>query len=621
MNAAGTSSFAINPFREISLNESADHSLVPGSRKPIFCSTPSASSLSKRPHVKPFPINDQSSPPSTSVSCIDLLSTFQEDLDSPAQPRTEPPVVLHSGVKQQSNLGEKQLGLDYNEEPSGEVFLQLKNMNKTSSCSEVAQSHGEDSKMKNSEVLPSLNVLTTDSESGSHFVSAAGGLEWLIEALKETCLTRHCTVQLERLDNFTVTQLCSQTTYSSCLMHSGSFFSQPTNEHSLPVDIGHTIDPLSSSDPPYYLRLSVTNNAASGHLQSVNSFESSVTDSQSTNLSPSVVYEQSAEHSSAVESMEQSTSALDVGSTHCIDSSVEFVMGTQLPGDSPVQTLFTGEEAVAVKNKCTVQLKTLSQQTIQRLKGLREAGLACNDTPVNPDANISENDHTYNIEDPKGLACLRNIAERVMVARQSTKLSGVAQPQSNDVETHTAMLKEKCLTDKLIVEIKSITVSQLKEIQQRKDPKLKSPTDVSDSASDDQTKNGHQSESDTNHCKEDTSSINVNMKKRGSTSSEKNISSDKEVVKNLCDVLPKRRKTSVAPREKKRRSTSTDRPGTTRKACVSGQSVSRWKTKNSSNTHMFKSRTGNARAVDCSINELNSKQPQVRTICTQTQYC
>ncbi|CAK6972198.1 uncharacterized protein haspin isoform X1 [Scomber scombrus] len=606
VNAAGTCSFATNPFREISLNESADHSLGPGSRKPIFCSTPSATSFSKRPHVKPFPINDQSSPPSMSVSCIGLLSTFQEDLDSPGQPHTTPPL-------KQSSLSEKQLGLHYNEEPSGELSLQVKDRNKTSSCSEIAKSYGEDSNTKNSRTLPSLNTLFTDSESSSRFVSAAGGLEWLIEALKGQCLTWRCTVELERLENLFVTQLCSETTYSSCLGHSSSDHIQPTNEHSQPVDSGHTVDPLSSSKPPFCLHLSVNNNSTSNHSQAVNGFESSVTNSQSTNLSQSVDYKQSAELSSEVESsMEQSASVLHPESTHCIDSSVDFVRDTQSSADSPEKTLSTAEEAVAVKSKCltkkcTIQLKAmaLSQQTVQQPKCFRKAGLACKS--VNADANESENDCTHNTEDTEDLERSRGIAERMMVVRQLTNNSAVAQTQSNELEILRMTLKEKCLTNKLIVETKNLTLPQLKENLQ-----LKSPTAVSDSASYGQTKSDHQSESDTNHCKGGAAAVNVSMKKRGSTSSGNDISSDKD-VKNSSAVLPKRRKTSVAPKEKKRRSnsTSTDRPGTTRKACVSGLSVSRWKSNNGASAHMFKSRTvqrGSNRAVDCSISELISTQ-------------
>ncbi|KAM7419232.1 hypothetical protein PAMA_016377 [Pampus argenteus] len=599
VNAVGTSTVATNVFREISLNESADHSLGPGSMKPIFCSTPSASSFSKQPH-KPFPINDLPSPPSMSAS-------FHEDLDSPGQPRTAQTVALHSGVKQQSSLGEKQPSLHYNEETSGELCLQLKNMNKTNSCSEAAKSHGENSKTTNSGTLPSLYLLTTDNESSSHFLSAAGGLEWLIDALKEKCLTQRCTVQLERLTNLTVTQLCNQTTYSSCLDHSSSGHSQPTNENLLSMDNGNIIEPLSSSKPPLHLHSSVTNDANSDHLQSVNSFESLATDSQSTNLSPSVNYKQSVENSSAIELIEQSASVLYAGSTHCIDSSIDFVMGTQLSADKPVQTLFTGE---AVNNrrfakKCTVQLKTLSlsQQTVQQVNRFRETGLDCADESVDPDANASEN------------ARSREIGKRMLVVRQSAN-SAVTQPPSNDLETLKTTLKEKCLSDKPIVAINNITLSQLKDILQCKDTNLKSPADVSDSGSDDRTKRDRQSERNTDHRKGDNSSINVSVKKKDSSSSENNISSDKDVIKNSCDVLPERRKALMAPREKKRRSTSTDRPGTTRKACVSGLSVSRWKTKNSANPHMFKSRTerGSINTVDCSISELTTQPKHLQKL-------
>nr|XP_020457852.1 serine/threonine-protein kinase haspin-like [Monopterus albus] len=75
---------------------------------------------------------------------------------------------------------------------------------------------------------------------------------------------------------------------------------------------------------------------------------------------------------------------------------------------------------------------------------------------------------------------------------------------------------------------------------------------------------------------------------------------------------------SLAPKEKKRRNTSADQPGMTRKACVSGLSVSRWKNKGSTSARMFTgrtARTGDSKAVDWSINELVSthrKQPKER---------
>uniref|UniRef100_UPI0037E88EBE serine/threonine-protein kinase haspin n=1 Tax=Semicossyphus pulcher TaxID=241346 RepID=UPI0037E88EBE len=279
-------------------------------------------------------------------------------------------------------------------------------------------------------------------------------------------------------------------------------------------------------------------------------------------------------------------------------------MGTQLPASSPVQTRSTEEEAVAVRHesltkKCTVQLQKCASSPVivQQLKEFmqqKERGLSFGEKSADSDANKSEND----TEDP---TCSGEVTETMMASfRQSVSNSSlVFQTKLNDAERDkeaavlTVMLKEKCLTDKLIVEIKRL--SQHKEILQ-----LKTPTDVSDSAGDDQTKTDHQSESDTNHSNEDTSVIKV--KNTGSTSSEDKIVSDKD------EVVPQRRKkASQAPKEKKRRSTSADRPGMTRKACVSGLSVSRWKNKGNTSAHVFSSRTaqmGGNKAVDCSINEL-----------------
>ncbi|TMS23051.1 hypothetical protein E3U43_008357 [Larimichthys crocea] len=585
VNAAGAASFATNPSREISLNESADKSLRLCPRKPIFCSTPSAGPLSKRPRLKPLSINDQSAiPPSMSVSCIGVLSTFQED--SPGQPFSPPqPVGLHSEEKILSSICEQ--------EPSGDLFME----SNKSSCSE------EDKKTKNGQEVKSLILLSTnDSESSSRFVSAAGGLEWLIEALKEKCLTERCTVQLERLYNHTVSQLCSQTTYLSSLEQSTSspVHSRHTNEHQTSADSVQTVDPSQSFS--LSLHLSVTNNKSSCDSPE---HAAPVTDSQNTNKSPSVDYKHSGEHSSSKELLEQSASVLYVGSINeTADSSSEFNVDTD---NAPVQTLFSEEAAAAVKNKrltkkWTVHLKKLSLPQLGGFMQPKEADLSSD-----PDANRSENDHTHDVED---LSSSGEISERMM-----EPTSPVVQLESSEPETEKAaalisMLKEKCLTDKLLVEIKRPMLSQLKEILQLRDRNLKSATDVSDSASDDQTTNPSRSESDTNHCNEDVSVTGVGTRKRASPSCEDKTASDEEEVKN-CNILHKRKKTSLAPKEKKGRSTSTDRPVTTRKVCVSGLSVSRWKTKDAASANMFRSRTaqtGGNRTVDCSINELISKQ-------------
>ncbi|XP_055014329.1 serine/threonine-protein kinase haspin isoform X2 [Boleophthalmus pectinirostris] len=67
----------------------------------------------------------------------------------------------------------------------------------------------------------------------------------------------------------------------------------------------------------------------------------------------------------------------------------------------------------------------------------------------------------------------------------------------------------------------------------------------------------------------------------------------------------KRKKKSMAAKEKDHR-TSTHRPGTTRKACVSGLSVSRWKSRDAF-TNAIGPR-GGTKTMDCSINELIPSQ-------------
>uniref|UniRef100_UPI003AACD941 serine/threonine-protein kinase haspin n=1 Tax=Centroberyx gerrardi TaxID=166262 RepID=UPI003AACD941 len=281
--------------------------------------------------------------------------------------------------------------------------------------------------------------------------------------------------------------------------------------------------------------------------------------------------------------------------------------------------------AVAVKEKClakkcTVQLKkmALSQLTVTRqLKELAhhaESGLASDDESVIPEANKSESDHTLDSDHPDGHTHSRKTDKREIASDTQAVYNSrsVDQTQSIDPGSEkreaplTAMLKEKCLTEKLAVEVKRATLSKQKETVQCKDAALESPTDVSES---DHTANTHQ----LNRRR----SMKVDMKKRGSANSGDKIASDnEETVRNSRDVVPKRKKASVAPKEKKTRSMSTDRPGTSRKACVSGLSVSRWKNKGNTSTHIFQSRAaqgGRSKVVDCSLNELLSahhKQPK-----------
>ncbi|KAF7662569.1 hypothetical protein LDENG_00233220 [Lucifuga dentata] len=624
VDATGTASIASNPFREISLNESAGHSL----RKPLFCSTPSASSCNK--HLKHLPFNHQSPTAlSISVSSVALLSTFQEDVDCAGHtspPHSTPPMVVSSGDKQLSNLAEqkKKTNPHHLEESSGHLFIKPGSTNKSSNCREGAKSQDETTETQNGDALPMLKIsslISTDTEGISDFVSASGELQWLIEAQKEKCLTRCCTVQLERVDKLMLTQLHSQTTYSSCLEHSSSVHSQQTKEHSHSVKGSPVIDLSQSLEPSLGLHLSVTNSKISNSLQSENisanhastNHVSSSTVSQNTNLLRSAYCNQSAQLLSAMESSDHSSSVI-VDCIHHADSSVEFIRGSQSPTNShfPKQLQFadsgTEEVAEAVKDKCLagkirVQLNRLS---LSQLKQQKESGLTSDGKSVSPDVGKSNSGDTANIEPPAGHTHSRTSQKR--------GVPSVEPGPEEKTDALTAMLKEECLRDKSIVGIKRLLISQLTENSlQLEDFKRLAPRDVSNSSEGQtvkmQSKSNHTATSD--HHNQHAASRKKNMKKRPSTSFEKKASDKEKNAKTSLDILPKRKKVPPAPKEKKKRSTSTDRPATSRKANVSGLSVSRWKNKVNTSTHTLQSRTtqtqrGNTQIVDCSFNDLTT---------------
>ncbi|XP_029948727.1 uncharacterized protein haspin [Salarias fasciatus] len=157
-----------------------------------------------------------------------------------------------------------------------------------------------------------------------------------------------------------------------------------------------------------------------------------------------------------------------------------------------------------------------------------------------------------------------------------------------DTAILTALLKEECLTRKPAVHVKRTSRSQLKEILQFKDTALKSPA-VSSSADDEQMTSDPLSGNDSLTPKAD-------VKNQGPASFE-GITTEKDGKKYSCNAALNRKQLSVAHKDNKM-SAASNRPGTSRKACVSGLSVSRWKNK------------GSARAADCSITEFISKPQQ-----------
>ncbi|MEQ2198216.1 hypothetical protein XENOCAPTIV_009534, partial [Xenoophorus captivus] len=544
-----------NPSREISLNELAENSLGPVPSKPIFCSTPSAPNFNKQKYPKcPSQV---ASPPSALGSSIGVLSTFQEDPDSMRQP----------GSLYVEKL-QKESSLHCNEEQSLDLFPEPDRRG----CSGKAKRHRGDLEGNKS---ATVNLLSADSDSSSLFVSAAGGLEWLIEGLKERCLSQTCRVQLQRLNILSMTQLYGQTTYSSCLEQSG-----PETKGWPPFAEGiQTVGFCSEGSA--HPSVSVTTDKTRGHVQSVidSDTSASVSDCRIVNFS------KSPELLDRNTNRQSSESVIYVVDTQ---SSYENIMDTQLPGGNAAPTQLTDEEAKTAKSKCT-------KKCFVRIKNLPLSQL---------------HDHGFTQYKGVGVVCSLNHLEKMrgMVLLTESEHNPEAKTESDSSEETAALTsvpKEKCLTSKAVVKAKKISLSELIEILQPKGGGPKLSTDVSDSSSDNQTKTDSE-------CSEDTTSLKIASKSSSSASS------GKEVEKSGRSV-PKRNKRPLAPKERRRGSPSADRTGTTRKACVSGMSVNRWKNKEAAGALAFRSRDAKqlstSTAVDCSISELNSKQhnqPKVR---------
>ncbi|XP_061563533.1 uncharacterized protein haspin [Cololabis saira] len=333
VTAAGTTGFAAKPFREFSLNESADRSLGPCSRKPIFCSTPSAGALSKREQAKRRPTHDQvASPPSLSVSCIGASSTFQESSDSPRQAAFPPQSAAAGGAP----------GLLHREEQSVDLFMEPSG----GSCGEEPKIQSGNSKRSDGGAVPSENVLSVNDESSIRFVSAAGGSEWLIDVLKEKCLNQRCSVQMTRLDFFTVAQLCSQTTFSSCLEDSGSAHSRQTEEQPQPAGGGSAVRGLHSSEE------SLIHHHSSGETNKTGDWSKSLTDcEQSASLAESL-----RANSLSSADCKELESVIYIDSVHHTDRSCEGILA----------------EEAGRERTCSVQLQklTLSQIKAEKLQKL-----------------------------------------------------------------------------------------------------------------------------------------------------------------------------------------------------------------------------------------------------------
>lgn len=639
-------------------------------------------------------------------------------MDPFSPPASAPLRELNSGEKQLSTLGEPQKESE-EEESVDQVVVKRRNRSRRSSCSIGRKNQNEGTEIQNGHGgvsneslfslvcsdLPSNSMAREETEGSSHFVSAAGGLECLVEGLKEKCLTQQCTVKLERI-KLTATQLHGQTTYSSCLDHTCSVHSRLTTDHTMSVDGGQIPDhsevlissqsiahsqslsggqiinnsPFLDGKNSFHLVLEVDSVQTIDHSQTVDSSQSvincdsidharSVTDDQFIEHSQSVDCYQSVDHTASQGlPNDQSKLVVSVESDHHIINSVELITDSGSVESSRFthQPQFAGlstEDRAAsltamlkeksLTKKPTVQLKrmTLSQLNItQQLKEItqsRESVLVSDGESVNcpQSAEKSGVDHTVNRKcgsgDSEGKSPQGETKEILTIptdVSQKRKASdtqlvdnscSIELTDNNDrTEVLTATLMDY-LRKKCTVQLKRMDLSE--QTQRLKETTLPSSQHDLSSASDGQSVNstwsGSESESDrtanADHPNGHRSSRNVDKKKVGlSDSDHKTTSETKEMVRIPCDVLPKGKKASLAPEGKRRRSVSRDRPGTTRKACVRGLSVSRWKDKGNTSTHTFQSqaalRRGN-KAGDCSITELVSthhNKPKVRTLHT-----
>ncbi|XP_023812451.1 serine/threonine-protein kinase haspin [Oryzias latipes] len=516
MNDVGMSNCTANPLQEISLNASVERSLGPHLRKPIFCSTPSAGFFRKQGPSEAFPTCDQgSSPPSMSVSCI---GASHEDLSFrqrvlPAQPGSV--CGLHSEDRQQSKRD-----LDHIEEQSADLFVEPKE----SSCSEAKSVCG---------ASRDVNLISVDSDGSSHFVSAAGGLEWLIEALKEECLSRRWTVQLDRLGLVLVSQL-GDTTYSSCLERS-SFVSSPQT-----ASLRHLV----------------------GNDRTLN-LASSASDLHETKASPSVDQEKSSDA--------RATEKQSDDSIHPSDFSCNVIVSPHSPAEAKVAQ----GESLSKKRLVSLQKEQLKDITQPKDAALASAMLPSQDT-----------------NQPTDVKRAREVT--AALSRADTTNGLKASAETPDSEKSASPLKKECLANRPVVPVKRIRLSELKETLQIKDAARES-SDLSESDADRQAKTVLLLDGD-----ENKSTSKANVRRRKVASGEKDS----------CRGATKHKQKPAG--DKKKKSTTADTFNSTRKVCVSGMSVSRWKNKGG-NFRSWAEQTGSSKIVDCSISELISapwKQPQ-----------
>lgn len=269
-------------------------------------------------------------------------------------------------------------------------------------------------------------------------------------------------------------------------------------------------------------------------------------------------------------------------------------VATEPSDDSPQGAWWSEVAAAALSSKCVVKLEKLQPWRLCELMQRQEAteaseGRGMNDNDGTSPVRISRRRTSSNRSSPRSLEIEAAVAETV-----------------GEAAVQMAKLKEECLRDKFKVMLKRASSVELSEICPGRRRDLNANSDVSNSKHEGQFANSRQPNSDIiQSCKEIG-------KSEGSTVSQESSLSDKDESlegsrnrKNNCQVSKLQKK--------KRRSTSTDRPATSRKACVSGLSVTRWKNKDFAGLNA--GRAAHNKTGDSSISEMTAgkhMQPRVR---------
>lgn len=328
------------------------------------------------------------------------------------------------------------------------------------------------------------------------------------------------------------------------------------------------------SQSPFHLQLSVTNIEKSVVSLSQEPVElskhaASATDSQKSDTSPPAQVPSSEKllWPAAVES-----SGSDV-----------LVVATQPLADSPQGVWLAEVVAGALRSKCTVQLVKLNHELMQR----KEAAEAMESEPC---CGKNNNGGTSPVR------ISRRLTPSNRSSGHSKQIEAAVTETVGEAAALTAKLKEECLRDKFQVRTKRVSIVKLKEIVQGKHSDVKPNADVSICKSQGRVTNSRKETGEAG----------------GSTVSQESSSSDKD--ESLESSHNRKNHSQVSKVQKrKRRSTSTDRPATNRKACVSGLSVTRWKNKDFVGFNA--GRAAHNRTGDSSISEMMAgkhKQPRVR---------